>query len=106
LSDLGVSVDLAVSTAEGVARFRRGKYDCVISDMGREEGGAFRGDAGLVLLREIRALSADVPFVIFSSSRAVREQGKQALAAGATGITSSQTELSGLLHIGADEPGA
>jgi len=106
LTDCGVSVDLALSTSDGIARFRRGRYDCVISDMGRQEGGSYNGDAGIDLLREVRRTDVKIPFVIFCSSRGVRERGQEAVAAGATGITSSPTELYGLLHINYSESGA
>jgi CheY-like chemotaxis protein len=106
LSDWGVSIDLALSTSEGIARFRRGRYDCVISDMGRQEGGSYNADAGLDLLQQIRGMDPQLPFVIFCSSRGVREQAKQAIAAGATGITASPTELYGLLRISSNESAA
>jgi CheY-like chemotaxis protein len=99
LKDWGISVDLALDTSEGIARFRRGLYDCVVSDMGRREGGSYHAEAGLELLREVRRADAQIPFIIFCSSRGVIERGQEAHAAGATGITSSPSDLYGLLRI-------
>lgn len=99
LTNLGIKVDLALSTAEGISLFSRRKYSCVLSDMGRHEEGAENSDAGLDLLKAVRSRDAQVPFIIFCSTRGVREHGAEALQLGATGITASSTELSGLLNL-------
>ncbi|SRR6266571_382651 len=101
LQELGVKVDLALSTGEGLSMFGRRRYSCVISDMGRHEDGRENSDAGLDLLREIRAKDQKIPFIIFCSTRGVRQHGKEALHLGATGITASPTELFGLLNLDA-----
>jgi len=97
LSDMGFAVDLALSTSDGLKRFNKGQYKLVISDMGRAEEGSYKSTAGLHLLKEIRAINSDVPFIIFSTSTVVREYRSKAIAAGATSITSSPTELFGIL---------
>ena len=99
LSELGVRVDLAESTAEGAARFEAKKYDSVISDMGRKEGPYFNGSAGLDLLKIVRARDATIPFVFFSSPQAIATYGQEALSLGATAMTSSQTKLFGILNL-------
>jgi len=96
--DMGLTVDLALSTSDGLKRFDEGQYEVVISDMGRREEGSYKGTAGLSLLKEIRAINPDVPFIIFSTSTVVREYRSKAIAAGATSITSSPTELFGILQ--------
>lgn len=93
LSDKGVRVDLALSTTAGLDMYDHGNYSVIISDMGRKEDGSYNADAGLDLLKGIRKRSRDVPFIIYSSSAAARDYGDQAIALGATGITSSPTEL-------------
>jgi len=98
LADLGVRVDLSLTTAEGVRQYERGKYSIVVSDMGRAEGGSYNPKAGIDLLQEIRRRSRDMPFIIFCSRRKVFEYGDQARQLGATAITASPTELSGLLQ--------
>jgi CheY-like chemotaxis protein len=98
LSDKGFSIDLALSTSEGLRQFDREKYDIVISDMGRTEEGSYKATAGLELLKNIRAQSSDMPFIIFCSSRKSREHSSEAKALGVTSITSSPTELMGVLQ--------
>lgn len=93
LGDLGMSVDIALSTTEGVAKFERGDYRFVISDMGRKEDGKFNRDAGLDLLQAIREQDAEIPFVIFCSRKGASEFRAKAKELGATGITASATEL-------------
>ena len=99
LSDVGISVDLALSTTEGLAKFRRGSYLAVISDMGRLEDGKDRPEAGLDLVREIRKTDKQTPILIFCSSRAVHRAGDMALKLGANGVTSSPAELHRLLEL-------
>src|SRR6266545_3666210 len=71
LTNLGIKVDLALTTSEGLSLFGRRKYSCVISDMGRHEDDAENSDAGLDLLKAIRERNAQIPFIIFCSSRGV-----------------------------------
>jgi CheY-like chemotaxis protein len=98
LSDRGFTIDLALSTSEGLKQLDRGQYGLVISDMGRTEEGSYKATAGLDLLKRIRAQSPDMPFVIFCSSLGVREHASEARALGVTSITSSPTELMGELE--------
>lgn len=98
LSDRGFTIDLALSTSEGLKQLDRGQYALVISDMGRTEDGSYKPTAGLELFKRIRAQSTDVPFVIFCSSRKAREYASEAKALGVTSITSSPTELMGILQ--------
>jgi len=97
LSDMNLKVDLALSTSEGLRRFNEGQYTLVISDMGRQEKGSFNHTAGLDLLKEIRASNPDIPFIIFTTSSAVREHASQAKELGVTLITSSGTAIMGIL---------
>lgn len=101
LSELGIRVDTAVSTAEAARLFDSRQYDYVISDMGRLEGGMFNSRAGLDLLRSVRGKNPTIPFVFFSSQKALENYGQQALELGATGMTSSPTRLFGMLNLDA-----
>jgi len=67
--------------------------------MGRHEDDAENSDAGLDLLKAIRERNAQIPFIIFCSSRGVREHGDEVRRLGVTGITSSPTELFGFLNL-------
>jgi CheY-like chemotaxis protein len=99
LTKLGVKVDLALTTSEGVSMFARRKYRMIISDMGRREDGVERNKAGIELLKEIRTKNSTIPFVIYCSNRGVHQHGMEAKQLGVTGITSSPTELSGFLNL-------
>lgn len=97
LLDKGLIVDLALSTSAGLERFNEGQYSLVISDMGRTEKGSFKATAGLELFKEIRAKNPNIPFVILTTSNAVRQYASEAKALGVTLITSSPTELFAVL---------
>jgi CheY-like chemotaxis protein len=99
LANRGISVDLALSTSEGMGKFERGSYRYVISDMGREEDSHFNHDAGLDLLKYVRERNPDIPFILFCHPNAVRDFAEKARAMGVTGITSSPTDLFALLGL-------
>jgi CheY-like chemotaxis protein len=99
LSRMNVKVDLASSTADGLARFFAAQYSVVISDMGRREGGRYNPRAGLDLLKVIRSRNAQTPFFIFCSKRGAEEHREEAMQLGANGITASATELYALLNL-------
>lgn len=94
----GVTVDVARATAEGMERLGRRSYGAVITDMGRSEGGEHRPDAGLDLVRRVRATGDTTPVLVFTSPRAVRDRGQEARDAGAQDITSSGTGLLAFLR--------
>jgi len=99
LHRLGIKVDTALSTDQAMELFSGRFYDCVISDMGRRENGTDNPDAGVDLLKQVRSWNRTIPFVIFSSGRGIKQFGSDALQMGATGITSSATELFELLNL-------
>lgn len=103
LSDKGINVDLALSTSEGLRLFDKTSYGVIISDMGRTEEGAYKAIAGLELLQRIREHNKTIPFIIFCSSRAAKEHGNTAISLGATAITSSPTEMFGILQTAVEE---
>jgi CheY-like chemotaxis protein len=89
LEERGLRVDIALSTDEGLAKFRRQPYDLVLSDMGRPEG----EKAGIDLTRKIKSLSPGTPVFIYCGSWAARNWREEALQAGATEITASASSL-------------
>jgi CheY-like chemotaxis protein len=99
LHGLGIKVDIALTTSDGLSTFGRRRYNLVISDMGRQEEGTFNSDAGLDLLRAIRERDPNVPIAIYCSSNAVRQYGAEAKRLGAACVTSSATELFGFLNL-------
>lgn len=96
LEERGIRVDIALTTDDGLQKFRDGKYDIVISDMGRPED----DKAGIDLAKKIRAISSEVPYFIYCGSWAAKNLRSEALAAGVTDISSSgSTLLSELLAL-------
>lgn len=98
LSRHGVRVDTATSTREALGYLRQNRYGVIISDMGRVEQGEVVSDAGMRLLRAVRANGTTTPFLIFCSDGARGAFQDEARAAGADAITASPTALSSHLR--------
>jgi CheY-like chemotaxis protein len=101
----GIDVATARSTDEALALLgaSANRFGAVISDLGRREGGRFAGDAGLVLLRRLRAEGIDLPFAIYTSTRGVATARREVRDAGGQTITDSPTDLRRLFidrHLG------
>ena len=96
--DMGLVVDLALSTSDGLRRFNEGQYEVIISDMGRQEEKTYNYTAGLDLVKKIRAINPAIPFVILTTSNTVRKYVSEAKAAGVTAITSSPIELFSIIQ--------
>ncbi|MBN8509328.1 MAG: response regulator [Burkholderiales bacterium] len=94
LERMGVSVDAVKSTDDAKRRFDGGaRYAAVVSDMGRTEGGRRVDDAGVVLVRELKARFPALPVFVYCSPQALTTFGDAARAAGVDHITSSGTRL-------------
>lgn len=89
LREQGVLVDTALDTDEALARFQADPYDIVVSDMVR--GGDRQ--AGLALTRRLKAIAPQLPVYIYCGAETARSRRDEALAAGASGITASGTDL-------------
>ncbi len=89
----GFLIDQVLSTGEALAELSARNYQIVISDMGREEDGIERPDAGLLLLSKMKERSVSVPFILFTSQAATARYGLRARTSGARGVTSSPLEL-------------
>lgn len=85
----GHSVDIALSTDEGLKQFSHRQYHAVISDMGRPES----DKAGIELAKKIRQSNTDIPFYIFCGKWAATNLKERALSSGVSAITSSGTTL-------------
>jgi CheY-like chemotaxis protein len=99
LTKAGIKVDLARSTGEALSLSSRQKYSSIISDMHRYEDGADNSDAGIDLLKAVRGRHQQTPFIIYCGAEGIRAYGAEAKRLGVTGITSSPTQLSGLLNL-------
>jgi CheY-like chemotaxis protein len=93
LKKLGLSVSTVTSTAEALTRLGSHQFDRIISDLGRKEGLGMNSTAGIDLIKEIRKNDPHTPIVIYCSAEAAAKYRDEALAAGATAVTPSQTQL-------------
>lgn len=89
----GFEVVLNESTAEGFKTFRGSEFGLVISDMGRQEKHGDNPTAGLDLLRLIRGVDQQTPFLVFASRRAVSKHRDEAIGLGAVDVTASAVTL-------------
>ncbi|GAB3358883.1 response regulator [Giesbergeria sinuosa] len=93
LKDQVKSVDVAISTDQGIKLFLENKYDLIISDMGRPEG----DHAGIDLTKRVRELNSEIPIFIYCGSWAARNLREESLNAGVNEITASGSTLVGLV---------
>jgi CheY-like chemotaxis protein len=91
----GVNVVSAHSNAEaGRELDRQRDWDAVITDMGREAD----SDAGLETIKLVRARGlGDLPVIVYTSAASLARTRDKALACGASGATSSGSELLDIL---------
>jgi hypothetical protein len=90
--DLDVTLDQATGTASAVQKVREGRFDAIISDMGRTEDGVYDPRAGYKLLEHLRLAGVPTPFIVYSSSRN-SEHLKEAERRGAHGSTNDPLEV-------------
>lgn len=94
LHDQGVTVVQSGSTEDALSILAGNpNFDAVISDMGRREGGAYRPDAGLILLNAMRKAGFQNPFMVYSSQKYAERNRAEVIAATGDGATSSPVEL-------------
>lgn len=74
-----IEFDIALTTEQGLELYKSRLYDLVITDMGRGD----EQDAGLVLLRSLRLLRCQIPIIVYSSYKAIKRYGDEALRSGA-----------------------
>jgi len=89
LEQVGIKFDLALETENAVDILKRKKFDLIISDMGRGNNPS----AGLDLLNELKNLGINTPVIIFSSTRAIKKYGRDALELGAIDLTTRFADL-------------
>ena len=89
-----ITVVQAASTREAIGKATSRSFDAIITDMGREADGE---DAGLELLKALKEHNIAAPVIVYASAPAVARTRAAALALGASCVTSSGTELLGML---------
>lgn len=94
----GIVVDTARSTREAVQKLTGQRYQLIVSDMERIEGGKPVPNAGLELIRTVRTFDRETPVVIYSAGPAGRVLGDTATQIGADLVTNSWYQLTQELH--------
>jgi CheY-like chemotaxis protein len=94
----GIVVDTARSTREAVQKLTGQRYQVIVSDMERVEGGKPVPNAGLELIRTVRTFDRETPVVIYSAGPAGRVLGDTATQIGADLVTNSWYQLTQELH--------
>ena len=100
LREQDIDVVTALSTTEAINIYDPGRFDRIVSDMGRPENGRFNRTAGIDLIKDVRAVDEHVPIFIFTTTRSMNNYKDATLGAGGNGITSSATELLNMLRLG------
>ena len=94
----GVVVDTARSTKEALQKLTGQRYQLIVSDMERAEGGKPVPNAGLELIRTVRTFDRDTPVVIYAAGPAGKILADTATQIGADLVTNSWFELSQEMH--------
>jgi CheY-like chemotaxis protein len=99
LQDEGWSIEQASTTRQALSIGDRGwnRFDLVISDMGRVEDDGFVTDAGIRLARALHERAPELPMLVYTGTQG-RTLRDEAIAAGVLEVTSSPTELLGLIR--------
>jgi len=92
LNQVGVQVDIALSTAEAMQRLKLKNYCLVVTDMGRRENGAYQADAGEDLVKAMRAAGMTTPVYVFAGQHGM-EKREELMAAGATQVINKASAL-------------
>jgi len=95
LERMGWDLRFAKSTGEALSTFGNleSQVAAVITDLGRDEEGSFRPDAGQELITAIRAQSDAVPVFVYTTASAAEEKSSMLEDAGAAAVTASPTLL-------------
>lgn len=95
---LGIRVITARSTAEGMNVMRSESVTGIISDMGRREEDGYHAEAGLELLRALRAAGFDQPYLMYTGKRGAERANVSVRSEKGDGATASPVELFGWLQ--------
>ncbi|MEX2517724.1 MAG: hypothetical protein WD969_00155 [Paracoccaceae bacterium] len=90
----GHTVRQVLNTKDALTALRAGGVDAVISDMGRKEDGARNNEAGMTLLRAMRAAGDGTAFAFYTTRPTARYQAGEAKELGTIAMTDSFTSLS------------
>lgn len=91
--DKQITFDIAISTKQGIDLYKKKAYDVIITDMGRGN----QSDAGIDLIRELKALKCEVPIIVYASRNAIHRYGDIALSLGANRVTNGVGSIIAIL---------
>jgi CheY-like chemotaxis protein len=94
----GVVVDTVRSTKEALQKLTGQRYQLIVSDMERVEGGKPVPNAGLELIRTVRTFDRDTPVVLYASGPGGKMLGDTAAQIGADLVTNSWYQLTQEMH--------
>lgn len=89
LESKNIHVDIALSTERGLDFFYHNRYDIIITDMGR----GTESDAGITLIKKLKALNCRIPIIVYASQNAIRRYGDYAKALGAYRVTNGTVNI-------------
>jgi CheY-like chemotaxis protein len=92
IETLGIKVHNATSTDQAQALLPKTRYGVIITDLGREEGGVRKDDAGLELIQAVRASDRAIPIAVYGGQRAF-DRRDELRSAGADGVFNRATDL-------------
>ena len=92
-AEKGISIITASSTKEALLKMETGKFDAIITDMGRTESGERLDTAGIDLSRKIRENDKNIPIFIYSWSKTAKSKMDEAKDAGITKVATSKSDL-------------
>lgn len=90
--EVDIAVDLALSTDSALQLLHTSRYELVITDLGRREAGADNPNAGVELVQAVRALSLDLPIIVYGTQRAV-DRSEELMRVGATVVTDRPSQV-------------
>jgi CheY-like chemotaxis protein len=91
----GYRVEQVRTTDEALRRLA--DADAVITDLGRDEAGTFHPDAGIELIRRVKASRPELPVYVYTTPDAAAGRAEQLAEEGAAATTASSSELASLL---------
>jgi CheY-like chemotaxis protein len=86
---VGMSIDKALDTEEGLAMLQHRPYDLIIEDMGRPSG----KDAGYEFLAALKEQNISIPVIIFAARMGNVELRNDAISRGAIAATNRPSEV-------------
>ncbi len=86
---LGIEFDLSLSTEDALRKIKSGKYDVILSDMGRYPD----RQAGYTLLGKLKELNIDTPYIVYAAGAGSPENKAKAKSLGAFESTNSPQDL-------------